>query len=118
MGARALQRVERVRRLADEDFEARDILAEIDVPETSVGIVTLAPELDGALDLIRHLVSHGRRVSLGHSGATLEQARAAIAAGARQATHLFNRMPPLDHREPGLGGRDSHERRDSGRGHL
>jgi N-acetylglucosamine-6-phosphate deacetylase len=43
-------------------------------------------------------------VSLGHSGATLEQSRAAIAAGARHATHLFNRMPPLDHREPGLAG--------------
>jgi N-acetylglucosamine-6-phosphate deacetylase len=69
-----------------------------------VGIVTLAPELDGALDLIRHLVSNGHRVSLGHSAATLEQARAAIAAGARHATHLFNRMPPLNHRAPGLVG--------------
>ena len=82
----------------------RDILAEIDAAGDSVGIVTLAPELDGALDLIRHLVSRGRRVSLGHSGATLEQSRAAIAAGARHATHLFNRMPPLGHREPGLVG--------------
>ena len=43
-------------------------------------------------------------MSLGHSGATLEQSRAAIAAGARHATHLFNRMPPLSHREPGLAG--------------
>jgi N-acetylglucosamine-6-phosphate deacetylase len=87
-----------------EDFEAGDILAEIDAAGENVGIVTLAPELDGGLDLIRHLVARGRRVSLGHSGATLEQSRAAIAAGARQATHLFNRMPPLDHREPGLVG--------------
>jgi N-acetylglucosamine-6-phosphate deacetylase len=54
--------------------------------------------------VIRHLVSHGRVVSLGHSGASLEQSRAAIAAGARQATHLFNRMPALSHREPGLAG--------------
>jgi N-acetylglucosamine-6-phosphate deacetylase len=69
-----------------------------------VGIVTLAPELDGAIDLIAHLVSRGRRVSLGHSGATFAQARAAIEAGARHATHLFNRMPPLGHREPGLAG--------------
>ena len=45
---------------------------------------------------------HGHHVSLGHSGATYEQAMAAIAAGARQATHLFNRMPPLGHRAPGL----------------
>jgi N-acetylglucosamine-6-phosphate deacetylase len=86
------------------DFGARDILAAIDAAGQSVGIVTLAPELEGALDLIRHLVSRGRRVSLGHSGATLDQSRAAIAAGARHATHLFNRMPPLGHREPGLAG--------------
>ena len=85
-------------------FEARDVLAEIDAAGADVGIVTLAPELEGALELIRHLVGRGRRVSLGHSGATLEQSRAAIDAGARQATHLFNRMPPLDHREPGLAG--------------
>ena len=85
-------------------FEAGDILAEIDAAGGHVGIVTLAPELEGALDLIRHLVARGRRVSLGHSGATLEQSRAAIDAGARHATHLFNRMPPLDHREPGLAG--------------
>jgi N-acetylglucosamine-6-phosphate deacetylase len=64
----------------------------------------VAPELDGALELIRRLTSKGCIVSLGHSGATLEQTRAAIAAGARQATHLFNRMPPLHHREPGLAG--------------
>jgi N-acetylglucosamine-6-phosphate deacetylase len=86
------------------EFEARDVLAEIDAAGSDVGVVTLAPELDGALDLIRHLVGRGRRVSLGHSGATLEQSRAAIDAGARHATHLFNRMPPLDHREPGLAG--------------
>ena len=49
-------------------------------------------------------------MSLGHSGATLAQARAAIEAGARHATHLFNRMPPLGHREPGLAGADSDER--------
>jgi N-acetylglucosamine-6-phosphate deacetylase len=86
------------------DFHGRDIVAEIDKAGDSVGIVTLAPELDGSIDLIRHLVSGGRRVSLGHSGATLEQSREAIAAGARHATHLFNRMPPLSHREPGLVG--------------
>ena len=86
------------------DFSGGDILAEIDRAGASVGIVTLAPELDGALGLIRHLVGKGRRVSLGHSGATLEQSRVAISAGASQATHLFNRMPPLNHREPGLAG--------------
>jgi N-acetylglucosamine-6-phosphate deacetylase len=87
-----------------EAFDGRDIVVEIDAAGDSVGIVTLAPEMEGALDLIAHLVSRGRRVSLGHSGATLAQARAAINAGARHATHLFNRMPPLGHREPGLAG--------------
>ena len=57
-----------------------------------------------ALDLIRDLVAHGHHVSLGHSGATYEQAHGGIHAGARQATHLFNRMPPIGHRAPGLAG--------------
>jgi N-acetylglucosamine-6-phosphate deacetylase len=94
----------RADREESDDFSGREIVLEIDRAGDDVGIVTLAPELDGALDLIRHLVSTGRRVSLGHSGATLEQARAAIAYGARHATHLFNRMPPLAHRDPGLAG--------------
>jgi len=67
-----------------------------------VGIITVAPELEGALELITDLVAHGHHISLGHSGATYEQAIAGIRAGARQATHLFNRMPPLGHRVPGL----------------
>jgi N-acetylglucosamine-6-phosphate deacetylase len=49
-------------------------------------------------------VSHGHRVSLGHSGATYDEAMAAIDAGAAHATHLFNRMTRLDHRAPGLAG--------------
>jgi N-acetylglucosamine-6-phosphate deacetylase len=86
------------------DFDAADILAEIERAAPDVGIVTLAPELEGGLDLIRWLVARGHRVSLGHSSATYEEALAAIAAGARQATHLFNRMPPIHHRAPGLVG--------------
>jgi N-acetylglucosamine-6-phosphate deacetylase len=86
------------------EFAASDILREIERAAPDVGIVTLAPELDGGLDLIRWLVSRGHRVSLGHSNASYEEARAAIAAGAQQATHLFNRMPPLHHRAPGLAG--------------
>jgi N-acetylglucosamine-6-phosphate deacetylase len=81
-----------------------DILHEIERGRSDVGIVTIAPELDGSLDLIAWLSARGHRVSLGHSGASYEEALAAIAAGARQATHLFNRMPPLDHRRPGLAG--------------
>jgi N-acetylglucosamine-6-phosphate deacetylase len=86
------------------DFSASDIVAEIDRATPDVGIVTLAPELDGGLDLVKWLTSRGHRVSLGHSGATYPEALEAIAAGARHATHLFNRMPPLGHRAPGLAG--------------
>ena len=81
-----------------------DILAEIAAARPDVGIVTIAPELDGAIDLIRDLVSDGHHVSLGHSGATYDQAMDGIRAGARQATHLFNRMTPIGHRAPGLAG--------------
>jgi N-acetylglucosamine-6-phosphate deacetylase len=88
----------------DGEFAAAEILDEIAAARPDVGIVTIASELDGALELIRDLVSHGHHVSLGHSGATYEQAIAGIEAGARQATHLFNRMPPLGHRAPGLAG--------------
>jgi len=85
-------------------FEAGHILREIEKAAPDVGIVTLAPELDGGLDLVAWLLSRGHRVSLGHSAATYDEAVSAIAAGARHATHLFNRMPPLGHRLPGLAG--------------
>ena len=88
----------------DGEFSGRAIVETIAAARAEVGIVTLAPELTGAMDLIRQLVSHGHRVSLGHSGATYEQAIAAIDAGARHATHLFNRMTPISHRAPGLTG--------------
>ncbi|MGE0812209.1 MAG: N-acetylglucosamine-6-phosphate deacetylase [Vicinamibacterales bacterium] len=87
-----------------EAFTAGDILAVIEAHAGAVAIVTLAPELPGALDLVRRLAGAGHRVSLGHSAATFEEAAAAIAAGARHATHLFNRMPPMSHRAPGLVG--------------
>jgi N-acetylglucosamine-6-phosphate deacetylase len=101
-----LMRGKRTPSLPDErcDFDADDILAEIERAAPDVGIVTLAPELDGGIDLVRWLAARGHRVSLGHSAATYEQALDAIAAGARHATHLFNRMPPLGHRAPGLAG--------------
>ena len=84
------------------DWGADDILAEIAAARPDVGIITVAPELDGALELIEDLAANGHHVSLGHSGATYEEAVAGIRAGARQATHLFNRMTPLAHRAPGL----------------
>jgi N-acetylglucosamine-6-phosphate deacetylase len=86
------------------EFSGSEILAEIVAGRPDVGIITLAPELEGALELIRDLARSGHRVSLGHSGATYEQAVAGIRAGARHATHLFNRMTPLGHRAPGLAG--------------
>jgi N-acetylglucosamine-6-phosphate deacetylase len=85
-------------------FAPDEILNEIERAGGDVGIVTIAPEIEGGLDLVRWLSSRGHLVSLGHSAATFDEALAAIAAGARQATHLFNRMPPLGHRLPGLAG--------------
>ena len=85
-------------------FDAADVLLEIERAAPDVGIVTIAPELDGGIELIGWLTSRGHLVSLGHSAATYDEALAAIAAGARQATHLFNRMAPLSHRAPGLSG--------------
>ena len=85
-------------------FSGSAILEAIELHAADVGVVTLAPELDGGLDLIRRLVGRGVRVSLGHSGASFDEAQAAIAAGARRATHLFSRMPPMTHRAPGLAG--------------
>jgi N-acetylglucosamine-6-phosphate deacetylase len=67
-------------------------------------IVTLAPELPCALDVVRQLGARGVVISLGHSGADAAAAQAAINAGAKMATHLFNGMAPLHHREPGLVG--------------
>ncbi|HEV8347756.1 MAG TPA: N-acetylglucosamine-6-phosphate deacetylase [Vicinamibacterales bacterium] len=88
----------------DGDFTAVDILREIERAAPDIAIVTIAPELDGGLELVRWLAARIARVSLGHSGATYDEALEAIGAGARHATHLFNRMPPLAHRAPGLAG--------------
>ena len=67
-------------------------------------MVTLAPELPGALDVVQALLSRGIIVSAGHSAATFEEAVAGFDAGIRSVTHLFNAMAPLDHRAPGLAG--------------
>jgi len=88
----------------DSVFSASDILAAIAAARREVGIVTVAPELPGGIELVRDLATAGHRVSLGHSGADFDTAVAAIEAGARHATHLFNRMTPMTHRAPGLPG--------------
>lgn len=90
--------------LGEAEFTGADILAEIERAPADVGVVTLAPELEGGVELTRRLVAAGHRVALGHSGASFDQGLEAIAAGARHATHLFNRMRPISHRDPGLAG--------------
>lgn len=67
-------------------------------------IVTIAPELPNALDAIRRLVAAGTVVSLGHSGADVDTGRSGLSAGASMGTHLFNGMPSLHHRSPGITG--------------
>jgi len=83
------------------------VIADIDrLLEAGVGcvrMVTIAPEKPGALAAIRHLAERGVVVAVGHTAADLDTAKAAIAAGARGATHLFNAMPDILHRAPGPG---------------
>ena len=80
-------------------------------PGSGIRLVTLAPELPGGLEIVRSLVAAGVVVSAGHSLATAGEAAAGFNAGIRYATHLFNAMPPLDHREPGLAGAALADRR-------
>jgi N-acetylglucosamine-6-phosphate deacetylase len=67
-----------------------------------VRMMTIAPELPGALEVIAEAARRKVCVSIGHSDAELEAARAGVRAGARHATHTFNAMRPLDHRDPGI----------------
>ena len=67
----------------------------------AVRMVTIAPERDGALAAIGQIVAAGAVAAVGHTEATYEQSRAAIAAGVTVGTHLFNAMRPIDRREPG-----------------
>ena len=78
--------------------EIDEVLAAAD---GTVVMVTIAPELPGALEAIDRLVDAGVTVAVGHTDATYDQVRDAVDRGARVATHLFNAMAPLTHREPG-----------------
>jgi len=69
-----------------------------------IRMLTIAPELDGSLEVITEAARRGVCVSLGHSDADFAEAERGIAAGARHATHTFNAMRPLDHRSPGILG--------------
>jgi N-acetylglucosamine-6-phosphate deacetylase len=69
-----------------------------------IRVLTIAPELSGATEVIAEAAKRGVCVSLGHSDADLSSTRSAVTAGARHATHTFNAMRPLDHRDPGILG--------------
>lgn len=78
--------------------EIRDLL---DAGGGAVRVVTLAPELPGALDAVEDIVAAGAIAAAGHTDATAGEMRAAIEAGVRLVTHAFNGMRPLHHRDPG-----------------
>jgi N-acetylglucosamine-6-phosphate deacetylase len=82
----------------------REIREHVAAGEGLIRLVTLAPELPGARDVIRFLVGKGIRVSMGHTTASLAQAREAKRWGVTGVTHLCNAMNGLHHREPGLLG--------------
>ncbi|WP_449279295.1 N-acetylglucosamine-6-phosphate deacetylase [Leucobacter sp. GX0328] len=81
--------------------EADEIDRVIEAAGGALAMVTLAPELPGALDAVRRFVAAGVRVAVGHTDADYDTTRRAIDAGATVATHLCNAMRPLHHREPG-----------------
>ncbi len=83
------------------DPDPAEVRKLIDAARGHAAMVTLATELPGGLDSVRLLAEHGVIAAIGHTDATYEQTVEAIEAGATVATHLFNAMPPLGHRDPG-----------------
>lgn len=83
----------------------RDLFARlVEAARGTLRAVTVAPELPGALELIRDIIDAGSVAAVGHTDATYDQACAGFDAGATLATHLFNGMRPMQHREPGAVG--------------
>ena len=76
----------------------------IDGYEDMVMIIVVAPELSGAIPLIRSIADRGIKVHMGHTGATFNEAESAFHAGATGITHIFNAMRGFHHREPGIIG--------------
>lgn len=70
----------------------------------NIKVVTLAPEVEGGLDLVKHLAKIGVVASIGHTGAKFSDVEAAVAAGATNVTHTYNAQTPLHHREAGVVG--------------
>ena len=96
--------------LAEPTAEAIDLL--LGAPGREIlTMMTLAPELPGALDAVRRLTAAGIRVSVGHTDATAAQITAAADAGATLVTHIFNAQRGLAHREPGVPGATMADRR-------
>ena len=84
-------------------YSGPDDVASLPAPkiEGAVRMITLAPEIEGGIELVRELRKHGWIVSLGHTRAAVEVLDRAFEAGARHMTHFMNAMPPLHHRSPG-----------------
>lgn len=76
-------------------------LSSLPVPKNGVRMITIAPEIDGGVDLVRELKARGWVISIGHTRAELKVLDAACDAGARHMTHFMNAMAPLHHRSPG-----------------
>ncbi|MFM8240878.1 MAG: N-acetylglucosamine-6-phosphate deacetylase [Actinomycetota bacterium] len=83
------------------DPDPDDVSRILEIGEGRIAMVTLAPELPGAVASIERIVAAGAVAAIGHTGADADHARAALDAGATVATHLFNAMPPLLHRAAG-----------------
>jgi N-acetylglucosamine-6-phosphate deacetylase len=84
--------------------DRQDFRALLDAANGTLRCITVAPELPGGLDVIADAVAAGTIAAIGHTDATHAEAMRAIAAGATLATHLFNGMRPIHHREPGPAG--------------
>ncbi len=83
------------------DPDPREVRRLFDIADGTIRMVTLAPERPGGLEAVRQVVGAGAVAAVGHTEATYSQTRAAVDAGATVATHLFNAMRPVHHREPG-----------------
>ncbi|MEW2317453.1 N-acetylglucosamine-6-phosphate deacetylase [Streptomyces bauhiniae] len=83
------------------DPDPAEVRKLVDAARGHAKMVTLATELPGGLDSVRLLAEQGVIAAVGHTDASYEQTVAAIDAGATVATHLFNAMPPIGHRDPG-----------------
>ena len=84
--------------------DTEEVSALQDMAHGMIKVMTVAPERAGGLALVEHLAALGIVPSIGHSDATFDQVAAAVRSGVRQATHTFNAMRPLHHRDPGTVG--------------